>query len=100
MQQINDVYVFIAPNFGVKQALCQALYDACCKSLATKTMPAITYFEVVDKAVGIFNVCYDAGTVGNKVHKELVGKVLLHSQLSKTNEMVENYIDIEFEEVK
>jgi len=95
--RINNVHIFIAPNFGVKQALRSALHRA------VKHEVKITHFEVDSNhwraTTAIFNAEYETGTLGNKVVKKLVGTIFHHSQLDSVGEFVLPCIDIDFEEI-
>lgn len=95
--RIDNVHIFIAPNFGVKQALRQALHNA------VKHEVKLTHYEVgadhIRRLTAMFNAEYETGLPGNKVVKKLAGTIWHHSQLDSVGEFVLPCIDIEFEEV-
>jgi hypothetical protein len=93
--RISNVHVFIAPNFGVKQALRQALHST------FKREPTITFYEVGNqhkRMTAMFNAEYEIGDQGNKTKKKVVGTIFLHSELDSAGELVIPYIDIDCEE--
>ena len=94
--RIDNVYVFIAPNFGVKQALRQALHNV------VKHEVKLTHYEVgvaYIRLTAMFNAEYETGGQGNKTIKKLVGTIFLHSELDAVGDRVLPYIDIEYEVV-
>lgn len=90
---IKNVPVFIAPNFGVHQAICQALHDVV--HYPTK----ITTYEVADKRTACFIAEYETGSQGNKITNRLAGKVYLRNQFGRVSELIETLIDIECQEI-
>jgi hypothetical protein len=94
--RIDNVRIFVAPNFGVKQALLSAL------TTVVKNEVKLTHYEVGSghiRLTAMFNAEYETGDQGNKVKKQLVGTIWHHSELDSIGDMVLPYIDIEYQEV-